>query len=91
MYQSVGNELLELYAEAMELPLYRANITGKVLNQNLEYTTENVGDEVEDLYCILKQVKTDMEAANGYTIQGVSSGNSPFMFGCKYFSKRCQM
>jgi diphthine-ammonia ligase len=28
MYQSVGNELLTLYSQAIELPLYRANITG---------------------------------------------------------------
>ena len=32
MYQSVGNELLNLYAQAIELPLYRANITGSVRN-----------------------------------------------------------
>jgi diphthine-ammonia ligase len=74
MYQSVGNEMIELYAQAMELPLYRANITGKVLNTSLEYEPSNAGDEVEDLYRILKQVKDELESKSECTIEGVSSG-----------------
>jgi diphthine-ammonia ligase len=74
MYQSVGNELIELYAECMELPLYRANITGQVINTELEYEPKDEGDEVEDLYRILKLAKEDFEAKNGNKIEGVSSG-----------------
>lgn len=61
----------------MELPLYRAEITGKVLNQNLEYSPEECGqaDEVEDLYRILKTAKEELEAKHGYKVEGVSSGN----------------
>lgn len=74
MYQSVGNELIELYAQAVELPLYRAQITGTVLNQNLEYEPTDSNDEVEDLYRVLKHCKEDMEQKNGYLIEAVSSG-----------------
>ena len=74
MYQSVGNEILDLYAEAMELPFYRADITGKVLNTDLEYKPNEEKDEVEDLYRILKHVKEELEAKNGFKIEGVSSG-----------------
>ena len=74
MYQSVGNEIIESYAECMELPLYRASITGQVINTNLEYEPSNERDEVEDLYRILKTAKEELEAKHGYTVDGVSSG-----------------
>lgn len=74
MYQSVGSEILDLYADAMELPLYRADITGSVLNTNLEYEPNEENDEVEDLYRILKHAKEDLEKKNGYIVEGVSSG-----------------
>jgi len=74
MYQSVGNELIGLYAEAMEVPLYRATIRGKVLNQELEYTQAQAGDEVEDLYEVLARAKAELEAGSGWRVEGVSSG-----------------
>ena len=74
MYQSVGNEILDMYAQAMDLPFYRADILGTVLNTNLEYEPNEDKDEVEDLYRILKKVKEELEEKNGYTIEGVSSG-----------------
>lgn len=73
MYQSVGNELIDLIAQAAELPLYRAQITGKAINQNLDYEPTDI-DEVEDLYKILKHCKEDMEQKHGYKIEAVSSG-----------------
>jgi diphthine-ammonia ligase len=74
MYQSVGNEVIDLYSEAMGLPLYRSNITGKVTNDELEYTPNDENDEVEDLYRLIKHAKEDMESKHGYKIEGVSSG-----------------
>lgn len=59
MYQSVGSEMIEAYAQCMELPLYRYPIKGKPRNTNYSYTTpehENMDDEVEDLYELLKMV-----------------------------------
>lgn len=56
MYQSVGHNVLELYASAMDLPLFRGDIKGKALNQNFDYKPTD-GDEVEDLYKLLLHIK----------------------------------
>lgn len=56
MYQTVGHELIDAYADALELPLYRQSISGKAIEQNLTYDlTEE--DEVENLFLLLKLVK----------------------------------
>lgn len=56
MYQTVGHQAIELYAEAMDLPLYRRVIQGSSLDTRKNYT-ETEGDEVEDLYELLGLVK----------------------------------
>lgn len=56
MYQTVGHHAIDLYAEAMALPLYRRTIRGRSLETGKMYTTCE-GDEVEDLYELLKLVK----------------------------------
>ncbi|KAM9787957.1 diphthine--ammonia ligase isoform 3-T5 [Syngnathus typhle] len=56
MYQTVGHQAIELYAEAMDLPLYRRTIQGSSLNTGRDYQ-ETEGDEVEDLYQLLSLVK----------------------------------
>ncbi|KAK1138609.1 diphthine--ammonia ligase-like [Acipenser oxyrinchus oxyrinchus] len=56
MYQTVGHQAIDLYAEAMDLPLYRRTIEGTSLDIGREYS-ECHGDEVEDLYHLLKLVK----------------------------------
>ncbi|XP_043119026.1 diphthine--ammonia ligase isoform X2 [Puntigrus tetrazona] len=56
MYQTVGHQAVELYAEAMDVPLYRRTIEGSSLNTGREYS-QTEGDEVEDLYQLLKLVK----------------------------------
>lgn len=60
MYQTVGVEVTPLVAEAMELPLYRRQLTGTSVNQELYYEKSGdaaANDEVEDLYELLVQVK----------------------------------
>ena len=74
MYQSVGNEMLEMYAQAMDLPLYRADIRGQVLNTKLDYEPDDENDEVEDLYRLLAHVKEDMASKHGIQVEAVSSG-----------------
>ncbi|CAH0625375.1 unnamed protein product [Chrysodeixis includens] len=60
MYQTVGHQGIDLYAEAMGLPLYRENITGNAISQGRTYDpTEN--DEVEDLYRLLSKVKNELD------------------------------
>ncbi|XP_070698857.1 diphthine--ammonia ligase [Pempheris klunzingeri] len=56
MYQTVGHQAIELYSEAMDLPLYRRTIQGSSLDISRNYT-ETEGDEVEDLYELLRLVK----------------------------------
>ncbi|OII71693.1 P-loop ATPase [Cryptosporidium ubiquitum] len=68
MYQSIGKELIPLISECMEVPLVRRNISGKAINQEINYTTTQ-GDEVEDLFMLLKNVKESFP-----DIQGVSCG-----------------
>ncbi|GFT87989.1 diphthine--ammonia ligase [Nephila pilipes] len=67
MYQSVGHNALSLYAAAVELPMFQQSIEGKPLNQEFDYLPTE-GDEVEDLYKLLKKVKDSMN------VEGVSVG-----------------
>lgn len=61
MYQTVGHQGIDLYAEAMDLPLYREVISGVAIDQGKNYKpTEN--DEVEDLYRLLLRVKVSINA-----------------------------
>ena len=64
MYQTVGHEGIHLYAEAMALPLFRAQTKGCATTQEMEYSVGLEGeteqhDEVEDLYKLLKRVKVN--------------------------------
>ena len=56
MYQTVGHNAIDLYAQAMNLPLYRETIQGSSISQGNVYT-ELEEDEVEDLYRLLKKIK----------------------------------
>ncbi|XP_054714073.1 diphthine--ammonia ligase-like [Uloborus diversus] len=67
MYQSVGHNVLDMYATAMNLPLFRNKIEGKPLNQNFDYQPTE-GDEVEDLYNLLLEIKNSLD------IEAVSVG-----------------
>ncbi|ROI16545.1 Diphthine--ammonia ligase [Anabarilius grahami] len=58
MYQTVGHQAVDLFAEAMDLPLYRRTIKGSSLQTGREYS-QTEGDEVEDLYQLLKLVKVN--------------------------------
>eukprot|EP00916_Digyalum_oweni_P026585 GHVL01043663.1.p1 GENE.GHVL01043663.1~~GHVL01043663.1.p1 ORF type:complete len:344 (+),score=87.63 GHVL01043663.1:156-1034(+) len=57
MYQSVGSEVVEYIADSMKLPLYCRRITGTPKSiDSLSYSPRG-GDEVEDLFEILKTVQ----------------------------------
>ncbi|WFC99529.1 diphthine--ammonia ligase [Malassezia yamatoensis] len=81
MYQTVGHDAVHYVAQAMNLPLYRAQITGTAVNQDAVYSSRNCAesmsseegdqaansatgststshDETEDMYRLLKLVKT---------------------------------
>lgn len=57
MYQSVGHMGVGLYAEAVGVPLFRRIIEGTSLNTTTITYIPTDGDEVEDLYLLLKEVK----------------------------------
>jgi len=67
MFQTVGHEGIELYAEAMGLPLYRVNTQGQAFAQELQNSPVE-GDEVEDLYRLLRRVREEAE------VEGVACG-----------------
>jgi hypothetical protein len=64
LYQTVGQDAIELVARALDVPLYRRVISGTALVQDLEYGGRDAkerggvaGDETEDLYALLADVK----------------------------------
>ncbi|XP_068195833.1 diphthine--ammonia ligase [Antennarius striatus] len=65
MYQTVGHQAIDLYAEAMDLPLYRRTIQGSSVETSKNYS-KTEGDEVEDLYelLLLVQKKEGVEAVS---------------------------
>ncbi|TPX49371.1 inorganic diphosphatase [Synchytrium endobioticum] len=67
MFQTVGHDIVPLYAEALSIPLYRRAIQGSSASVASEYTPSE-GDEVEDLYHLLKQVRDHLG------VDGVASG-----------------
>ncbi|XP_068019023.1 diphthine--ammonia ligase [Melanerpes formicivorus] len=71
MYQTVGHHAIDLYAEALDLPLYRGFIKGSSVNTGRVYTPCQE-DEVEDLYHLLKLVK-DKEGVEGVSVGAILS------------------
>lgn len=65
MYQTVGQDAIEVVAAALDLPLVRRVISGTAVEQRLEYGDRRrsdfvAGDETEDLYELLLDVKVWM-------------------------------
>ncbi|XP_019909921.2 diphthine--ammonia ligase isoform X2 [Esox lucius] len=71
MYQTVGHQAIDLYAEAMDLPLYRRTIQGSSLEIGRVYS-QTEGDEVEDLYHLLKMVQ-EKESVEGVSVGAILS------------------
>lgn len=59
MYQTVGHQGVELYAEAMGLPLFRQPTLGVAVQHEKLYVP-TPEDEVEDLYQLLSKVKDEI-------------------------------
>ncbi|KAG5438941.1 hypothetical protein PCANB_002271 [Pneumocystis canis] len=70
MYQTVGHDVIQLYEEIMNIPLYQEYIMGTSIDQSLTYH-ETPNDETEDLYRLLKKVQNlhpEIEAVSVGTI-----------------------
>lgn len=62
MYQTVGHSAISLYAEAMGgLPLFRGKIKGSSLATTSNNYSPTNDDEVEDLYDLLKGIRSQLE------------------------------
>ena len=68
MYQSVGHDLIEAYAQCLGLPLFRRPIKGTPKNLGSEYAPEK-GDEVEDMFDLVKSIQQQIP-----DVQAVCSG-----------------
>lgn len=68
MFQTVGHDVIELYAQCLSVPLYRVPISGTSANVALEYFPTQQ-DEIEDLYALLEKVKKHHP-----DVEGVSCG-----------------
>ncbi|KAG0419266.1 Diphthine--ammonia ligase [Dictyocoela roeselum] len=67
MYQSIGYDLIHLYKQCLDTPLFIVDSDMRSINKELEYTaTKN--DEVEDLYNALAGLKGKID------FEAVSSG-----------------
>ncbi|KAG9075561.1 hypothetical protein FS749_012764 [Ceratobasidium sp. UAMH 11750] len=79
MYQTVGQDAIELVAGALGVPLFRRTIHGSAIEQGGEYGRREgradfgeagiAGDETEDMFALLSEVK-----AAHPDVQGVSVG-----------------
>ncbi|KAG0021303.1 hypothetical protein BGZ80_002672 [Entomortierella chlamydospora] len=66
MYQTVGHDVIHMYKDCLDLPLYRQEIKGKPIEQGSDYVVTSM-DETEDLYKLLEKAKTahpDLEAVS---------------------------
>ena len=55
-FQSVGHNVIPMIAECMDLPLFRRETTMKAKLKTMSYK-ETEGDEVEDLFELIKKAK----------------------------------
>ena len=72
MYQTVGHQAITAYAEAMRRPLFRRQITGLPVSQTIDYK-EAKGDEVEDLFELLKQIRESGVAFEAISVGAIHS------------------
>ena len=69
MYQTVGHSVIPLYEQALGIPLYRQEITGKAVNSDRDYAAPLHGgaqeqDETEDLVPLLRKAMLAHPEAN---------------------------
>lgn len=71
MYQTVGQDAIELIAQALDAPLYRQTISGTAVDMSSEYGQRRAelniglqGDETEDLFELLSTVKVSRVACD---------------------------
>lgn len=72
MFQTVGHDALDLYSEVTGVPMYRGDIHGKSVNQQLDYKITQ-DDEIEDLYKLLLEVKNHHPEIDAVSVGAILS------------------
>ncbi|KDQ20709.1 hypothetical protein BOTBODRAFT_61808, partial [Botryobasidium botryosum FD-172 SS1] len=85
MYQTVGQDVIEVVVQALDVPLFRGTIKGTAVEQGAEYGARApaadpdtagagiTGDETEDLYELLKTVKRHFPEVQGVSVGAILS------------------
>lgn len=80
MYQTVGQDAIDLVARALDVPLYRQVIAGTAIELGNEYggrtrqdASHVAGDETEDLFELLSNVKAHHPEVEGVSIGAILS------------------
>ncbi|KAG8866931.1 hypothetical protein FRC20_007153 [Serendipita sp. 405] len=83
LYQTVGQDAIEYVGRALDVPLYRRVITGTAVELSNEYGTRNGteskddqairGDETEDLFELLQEVKRSHPEVEGVSVGAILS------------------
>lgn len=75
MYQTIGHRLIPLYAQALDLPLYREPIRGGAANADRDYSPAAWGeeDEAESLVPLLRRIKQAHPEANAVSTGAILS------------------
>ncbi len=75
MYQTVGHTIVPLYAEALNLPLYRRGTGGKTVKTERDYTFEEGDgpDETEDLIPLLQEIRQAHPEVNAVSTGAILS------------------
>ncbi|KAH8118362.1 hypothetical protein DFH11DRAFT_1849706 [Phellopilus nigrolimitatus] len=81
LYQTVGQDAVELVAQALDVPLYRKLISGSAVEQGSEYGSRDAaagangvkGDETEDLHGLLSEVRTQHPDIQGVAVGAILS------------------
>lgn len=75
MYQTVGHSVIPLYEQALGIPLYRQEITGKAVNSSKDYEKQGdeEQDETEDLLLLLTKVMKAHPEANAVSTGAILS------------------
>lgn len=77
MYQTVGHSVIPLYEQALCIPLYRQEITGKAVNSARDYSSPDSPwqekDETEDLLPLLRKAMQAHPEANAVSTGAILS------------------
>ena len=76
MYQTVGHAAIPLYEQALGIPLYRQEITGKAVSSSRDYQAPLAGqeqDETEDLVPLLRGIMAAHPEANALSSGAILS------------------